>query len=127
MKTLELNTIARQLILEGRHDGLTKRQIKAERKAYVAKQYRTHGHYAREMFFGTARMFIQFATTSANMLCDDYVSRDCRRRTLTMLNREKRQAREYLAKIKTERINYEQTGRTYLWRPIGGDAPFTKS
>jgi len=134
MKTLELNTIARQLILEGRHDALTKRQIKAERKVYVglyqhtgrdyADMYRRQRNgYIHEIDFQTVRIFLHFATRSAKFLVDNMpYDRDSRRRWLGTLSKEKARVRAALAEIKKDRL----AGRG-LWRPIGGDVPFTKS
>jgi len=100
---------------------------KARRKA-LAKNVRpmTTG-YVREMWFDCARMFFQHAANSADFLCDDTLgfSRDARRRTLRTLNREKASYRGYLDKIKRERVHFQTVGWSYLWAPIGGDAPFS--
>lgn len=134
MKTLELNTIARQLIIEGRHDGLTKRQIKAERKAYLAsyqhsgRDYadmyrRRRNGYMQEIDFRTVRIYLVFATRSAKYLVDNMpYDRHSRRRWLGMLSSEKARVRYALAEIKEDRL----AGRG-LWRAIGGDVPYAKS
>ncbi|CAB5207009.1 hypothetical protein UFOVP184_12 [uncultured Caudovirales phage] len=132
MKTLELNTIARQLILEGRHDGLTKRQIKAERKAYVAgyqctgRDYadmyrRRRNGYIHEMDLRTVALYLGFARGSAKYLVESAYDRDSRRRWLSTLSNEKANVRKALAEIKADRLADKG-----LWRTVGGDVPFTR-
>lgn len=101
---------------------------KARRKALFQNLRPNTTNFVREMWFDNARMFFEHAVNSADFLCDDTLgfSRAARRRTLQTLNREKASYRGYLGKIKRERVHFQTEGWSYLWAPIGGDAPFQK-
>jgi hypothetical protein len=107
---------------------------KARRKAYVllyqhtgrdyADMYRRQRNgYIHEVDFRAVRVFLGFATRSASILVNSVpVDRDGRRRWLGMLSSEKARVRYALAEIKKDRLDGHG-----LWRPIGGDVPFSKS
>lgn len=101
---------------------------KARRKALIQNLRHSSTNYVREMWFDHARMFFNHAMGSADFLCDDTLgfSRAARRRTLQTLNREKASYRNYLGKIKHERVHFQTVGWSYLWAPIGGDVSFQK-
>jgi hypothetical protein len=106
---------------------------KARRKAYVVLYQHTGRDYAdmyrrkrngyiHEIDFHTVRMYLEFATRSATCIVDNLpYDRDGRRRWLGMLSKEKARVRYGLAEIAKDRL----AGHG-LWRPIGGDVPFSK-
>ena len=130
MKTTELNAIARQLIIEGRHDGLTKRQIKAERKAYVASQPNKNRigtpqwHSVHNLMM--ASRYRDVAVRGLGLALGDAMARKLRVMHLNWYIKDKARYRRQLGSIKNSRLASKKYTNYPLWCEIGSDVPFTR-
>lgn len=110
-------------------DGLTKRQIKAERKALIAKQLETPKgtpQWYSEHDLMMARRYHHDAMYELDLVLDGDTPRRHRAMYLGWYCRDKIRYRKQLESIKRTRLAAVRHHDYPLWCNIGGDVPFSK-